>query len=65
LFVPISVLIADDHAAFRARAREMLGSASNHVVARAADAADPGPPVVALVSALKAVDDASLIGRAP
>ena len=34
-----SVLIVDDHAGFRARAREMLGAAGYHVVAEAADGA--------------------------
>ena len=38
-YVPVSVLIVDDHAGFRARAREMLGSAGYHVVAEAADGA--------------------------
>ena len=37
--MPVSVLIVDDHAGFRARAREMLGSAGYHVVAEAADGA--------------------------
>jgi len=37
--VPVSVLIVDDHAGFRARAREMLGSAGYHVVGEAADGA--------------------------
>jgi DNA-binding NarL/FixJ family response regulator len=37
--MPISVLIVDDHAGFRARARMMLGSAGYHVVAEAADGA--------------------------
>src|SRR5262244_1744528 len=38
-YVPVSVLIVDDHAGFRARAKEMLGSAGYHVVAEAADGA--------------------------
>jgi DNA-binding NarL/FixJ family response regulator len=39
LYVPVSVLIVDDHAGFRARARKMLGSAGYHVVAEAGDGA--------------------------
>jgi len=39
LYVPTSVLIVDDHAGFRARARKMLGSAGYHVVGEAADGA--------------------------
>jgi DNA-binding NarL/FixJ family response regulator len=39
LYVPTSVLIVDDHAGFRARAREMLGSAGYRVVGEAADGA--------------------------
>jgi DNA-binding NarL/FixJ family response regulator len=38
-YVPVSVLIVDDHAGFRARAREMLGSAGYHVVGEAAGGA--------------------------
>jgi len=38
-YVPVSVLIVDDHAGFRARARKMLGAAGYHVVAEAADGA--------------------------
>src|SRR5215467_13047149 len=40
LYVPTSVLIVDDHAGFRARARKMLCSAGYHVVGEAADGAD-------------------------
>jgi DNA-binding NarL/FixJ family response regulator len=38
-YVPVSVLIVDDHDGFRARAREMLGSAGYHVAGEAADGA--------------------------
>jgi len=62
-YVPISVLIGDDHAAFRARAREMLGSASNHVVAWAADRASWIGAVTKFDLTARSLDGP--IGRAP